>query len=131
MTSHPESIVQQVPQEFQTLLAYVTGADARSQTASTVELTLCRRRLAVGATFWRRFFVTRAAGRPAEPVTAPDGTRLTSHDQRPTPSDSVFGKGRFGRHACTAPGQEGLCPLDAELSLPARGSFDLLRDWAG
>ena len=65
-----------------------------------------------------------------EPVTAPGGTRLTYHDQRPTTYYAVFGKGRFWRHFFTAPGQEGLCPLDAELSLPARCYSDLLREWA-
>jgi hypothetical protein len=73
--------------------------------------------------------VTRAAVRPAEPVTAPDGTRLAAHDQRPTTYDSVFGKVHFERHYFTAPGQEGCCPLDAELSVPVRCSSDLLREW--
>ena len=63
MTSNPESIVPQVQHEFQNLLAYVTGPDARSQTAYTVELTLFRRLLALGATLLRLFWVTRAAGR--------------------------------------------------------------------
>ena len=31
MTSNPESIVQQLQHEFQNLLTYVTGPDARSQ----------------------------------------------------------------------------------------------------
>ena len=130
MTSNPEPIVQQVPHDFQNLLAYVTGPNARSQTAYTVELTLCRRLLALGEALLRLFFVTRAAVRPAEPVTAPDGTRLTYHDQRPTTDDSVFGKVRFGRHFFTAPGQAGLCALDAALSLPARCDSDLRREWA-
>jgi hypothetical protein len=130
MTSNPEPIVQQVQHEFQSLLAYVTGPDTRSQTAYTVELTLFRRLLALGAVLLRLFFVTRAAVRPAEPVTAPDGTRLTYHDQRPTTYYSVFGKVRFERHFFTAPGQEGRCPLDAALSLPARCYSDLLREWA-
>ncbi len=73
--------------------------------------------------------MTRAAVRPAEPVTTPDGMRLTYHDQRPTTSYSVFGKVRLGRHDFTAPGQAGLCPLDAALSLPARCYSDLLREW--
>ena len=68
--------------------------------------------------------------RPAEPVTAPDGTRLTAHAQRPTTDDSVVGSVRFARHDFTAPGQEGGCPLDAELSLPAHGYSDLWREWA-
>jgi hypothetical protein len=130
MTSNPEPIGPQVPHEFQNLLAYVTGPDARSRTAYTVELTLFRRRLALGAALLRLFCVTRAAGRPAEPVTAPDGTRVTSHDQRPTPDSSVFGHVRFERHAFTAPGPEGLCPLDAELRLPSRCYADRLREWA-
>lgn len=130
MTSNPESIVEQLQHEFQNLLTYVTGPDARSQTAYTVELTLFRRLLALGAALLRLFFVTRAAVRPAEPVTAPDGTRLTYHDQRPTTYYSVFGKVRFWRHFFTAPGQHGSCPLDAELSLPARCYSDLLREWA-
>jgi hypothetical protein len=130
MTSNPEPIVQQLQQEFQNLLAYVTAPDTRSQTAYTVELTLFRRLLALGAALLRLFFITRAAGRPAEPVIAPDGTRLTYHDQRPTTYYSVFGKVRFERHFFTAPGQEGCCPLDAELSLPARCYSDLLREWA-
>jgi hypothetical protein len=130
MTSNPEPMVQQLPGEFQHLLVYVTGSDARSQTAYTVELTLCRRLLALGKALLRLFLVTRAAMRPAEPVTAPDGTRLPSHAQRTTTDYAVFGKGRFERHYFTTPGQAGRCPLDAELSLPARGSADLLREWA-
>jgi hypothetical protein len=130
MTSNPEPIVQQLQCEFQNLLAYVTGPEAGSQTAYIVERTLFQRLLTLGAALLRLFFVTRAAVRPAEPVTAPDGTRLTAHDQRPTTYYSVFGKVRFARHYFTAPGQEGCCPLDAELSLPAHCYSDLLREWA-
>jgi hypothetical protein len=130
MTFNPEPIVQQVQGEFQNLLAYVTGPEARWQTAYTVELTLFRRLLALGAALLRLFFVTRAAGRPAEPVLAPDGTPLTYHDQRPTTSYAVFGNVCFERPYFTAPGQEGRCPLDAELSLPGRCYSDLLREWA-
>jgi hypothetical protein len=49
MTSNSDDIVQQVQQDFQILVAYVTGADARGQSAYTVEVTLCRRLLALGA----------------------------------------------------------------------------------
>jgi hypothetical protein len=130
MPSNSEPIVQQVQHDFQTLVAYVTGPDARSQTAYMVELTLFRRLLALGAALLRLFFVTRAAIRPAEPVTAPGSVRLAYHDQRPTTYYSVFGKVRFWRHHFTALGQAGICPLDAELSLPARCYSDLLREWA-
>ena len=95
-----------------------------------VELTRFRPLLALGAVLLRLFLVTRAAMRPAEPVLAPDGTPLTYHDQRPATYYSVFGKMRFARHYFTAPGQEGRCALDAELSLPTQGYSDLLREWA-
>jgi hypothetical protein len=49
MPSNPESIGPPRPQAFQHLLTSVTGPDARSQTASTVELTRCRRLRALGA----------------------------------------------------------------------------------
>jgi hypothetical protein len=80
MTSNPEPIVQPLQHEFQNLLTHATGPDARAQTAYTVELTLFRWLLALGAMLWRLCLITRAALRPAEPVTGPDGTRLTAHD---------------------------------------------------
>ena len=130
MTANPEPIVQPLQCEFQNLLAYVTGPDAGWHTVYTVELTLFRRLRTRGAARWRLCCVTRAAVRPDEPVTTPDGTRLTYHDQRPTTDFSVFGNVRFERHDCTAPGQQGCCPRDAALSLPARCYADLLREWA-
>ena len=130
MTSTPEPMVPPLQHEFQHLLADITGPDARSQTASTVELTWFRRRLALGAALWRRFLVTRAAVRPAAPVTAPEGTRLTDHDQRSTTDDSVCGHVRVERPDFAAPSPEGRCPRDAELRWPARASADLRREWA-
>lgn len=131
MTSNPALMVQPRQDEVHNLLAYVTGPNARAQTASSVELPVGRRWLALGAARLRLFFVRRAAGRPAEPVPAPDGRRLLYDDQRPTTDSSVGGNGRFARHACTAPGHAGSCPLDAARSLPAHGAADLLREWAG
>ena len=130
MTSNSDEIVQHVQHDFQNLLGYIMGPDARAQTAYTVELPLFRRLLALGAALLRLFFVTRATVRPAEPVLAPDGTRLAYQDQCPMTYSSVFGKGRFWRHYYTAPGHDGICPLDAELSVPARCYSDLLREWA-
>src|SRR5712692_1550178 len=84
MASNPEQTVRQIPHDCQNLMASVTGPEACSHTAYEVELTLFRRLLALGAALLRLFFVTRAAIRPAEPLTAPGGMRLPSHDQRPT-----------------------------------------------
>ena len=129
MPSTAEPMIAQVQQQFQELVAYVTGPETRTSTAYEVELTLFRRLLALGAALLRLFFVTRAAARPAGPVAGPDGTPLAYHDRRGTTYYSVFGKLRFHRHAYTAPGQPVVCPLDAALSLPARCYSDLLREW--
>jgi len=130
MSSNSVRIVHQLHRDFQELVEYVTGKEAQTQMAYTVELTLFRRLLKLGAQLLRLFFVHRAAVRPDEPVYAPDGTRLKYQSLRRTTYYSVFGKVRFKRHYFHTPGQEGFCPLDAELSLPPRCYSDLLRDWA-
>jgi len=129
MTSNVDLSVQQIQQAFQALIAYVTGPETRTATAYTVELTIFRHLLALGAALLRVFFQTRAAERPSGPIRAPGGTELAYHDCRPCTYYSVFGKVRFARHYFTAVGQEGVCPLDADLSLPARCYSDLLQEW--
>ena len=130
MSSNSGQIVHQLYRDFQELVEYVIGEGSQSRTAYEVELNLFRGLLALGAELLRLFFVHRAAVRPSEPVYAPDGTELKYHEQRQTTYFSVFGKVRFQRHYFHTSGQQGVCPLDAELSLPARCYSDLLRDWA-
>jgi hypothetical protein len=130
MSSNSDQIVHQLCYEFQRLIEYVMDERSSSCTAYEVELTLFRRLLALGAELLRLFFIHRAAVRPRGPIYAPDGTELEYHDRRPTTYFSVFGKVCFRRHYFHTSGQEGLCPLDAELSLPPRCYSDLLRDWA-
>jgi hypothetical protein len=125
MTSTPEPSVQPLEPDFPTLLADVTGPDAREPTASPVELTLFRRLLALGAARLRWFVVTRAAGRPSAPLLAADGTRLGYHEQRPTTDDAVVGNGRWWRQYAPALGHDGLWPLDAAVRLPGRCDADL------
>jgi len=129
MSSNSAQIIQQIDHDFKNLVEYVTGEGSRSRTAHEVERTLFRQLLALGAQLLRLFFVQRAAVRPSEPV-APDGTRLTYQEKRSTTYFSVFGKVQFRRHYFHWPGQKGVSPLDAELSLPSRCYSDLLRDWA-
>jgi hypothetical protein len=130
MSSNPEPIIHQLRHDFQELIEYVTGEGSRSRTAYEVEFALFRRLLALGALLLRLFFTHCAANRPSEPVYAADGTELKYVDKRPTTYFSVFGKIRFRRHYFHIAGQKGVCPLDAELSLPPRCYSDLLRDWA-
>jgi hypothetical protein len=130
MSFNSQPIVQQVQTDFHNLLAYVTGPEARTQTAYTVELTLFRRVLALGAALLRLFFLTRAAERPAAPILAATGQPLPYHDRRPIHYTSVFGSLVFARHYFYAADTAGICPLDADLSLPPCCYSDLLREWA-
>lgn len=130
MPSNSKQIIHQIREEFEQLVEYVTGEASQTRTAYEVELTLFRRLLALGYKLLLLFFVLRAEKRPQEPVKAADGTRLRYHSMRQTTYYSVFGKLQFRRHYYYAPGHEGVCPLDAELSLPPRCYSDLLRDWA-
>jgi hypothetical protein len=130
MSSNSERIIHQARHEFEQLVEYVTGEASQSRTTYEVELALFKRLLALGAQLLLLFFVQRAAKRPREPVKGPGGTTLAYHSLRQTTYYSVFGKVQFRRHYYHATGQAGLCPLDAELSLPPRCYSDLLRDWA-
>ena len=126
MSSNPDQIVQQMQQDFHNLIAYVR--DAETRTATAVERTLFRRLLNRGLHLLHLFFLTRAALRPPPPSTT-TGTRLPFHDRRPIDYFSVFGKLSFARHYFYASAAGGCCPLDADLSLPARCYSDLLRDF--
>ena len=130
MSSNSTLIIHQLHHDFQELIEYVTGEGSWSRTAHEVEFTLFRKLLALGAQLLRLFFAQRASVRPDEPVCTPDGKKLEYTDMRPTTYFSVFGKMQFRRHYFHAPGHSGVCPLDAELSLPPRCYSDLLRDWA-
>src|SRR3990170_4632110 len=122
--------VAQLQEDFRALSLMVTGCEAATSAAASMELRIFREVLALGRRLLEVFFMARAVSRPAVPV-APDGTPLSECHRRPTTYLSVFGKITFPRHRFFAPGQAGVSPLDAELSLPERCYSPLLRDWAG
>ena len=130
MASHTAPSGEQIQQEFQDLIGYVTGPETASSTAYEVECTLFRRLLGLGLSLLRLFFLTRAAPRPPAPARGAGAPPWTAHGRRPTTYRSVFGKLTFERHAFAAPGQPLAYPLDASLSLPATCYSDLLREWA-
>jgi hypothetical protein len=129
MSSTPDQIVQQMQCDFHSLIAYVRDAEARTRTAAEVECTLFRRLLALGLQLLRLFFLTRAAAQPTTLPTTTTGTPIPAPDRRTIDYVSVFGKLSFARQYFHATGIAGICPLDAEVSLPKRCYSDLLRDW--
>ncbi|MCG8352620.1 MAG: hypothetical protein MI924_33050 [Chloroflexales bacterium] len=77
MASNVDPIVQQIQQDFQTLLTYVSGPEAQSQTAFTVERLLFRQLLALGAALLRLFFLSRAAVRSPHRINRPCPTTIS------------------------------------------------------
>jgi hypothetical protein len=130
MTSTTSPIIVQVQDQVEALLGVVTGPANRELSAAAAELTIFRGLLRLGATLLGLFFAERAAERPAGPVRSPHGVILPYHDRRSTSYVSIFGKLTIWRHAFALTGQSVVCPLDAELSLPARCYSDLLQEWA-
>jgi len=122
MAAHAEHTVHPRQPDCHTLMASVTGPAAPAHPAYEVARPWWRRLWALGAARRRRCVVPRAALRPAEPLTAPDGRRRTSQAQRPPPASAGCGPGRVGRQDGPGPGPTGLWPLDAALRVPARGS---------
>src|SRR6266571_4500605 len=122
MAAHAEQPVHPRQPDCHTLMASVTGPAAPAHPAYEVARPWWRRLWALGAARRRRCVVPRAALRPAEPLTAPDGRRRTSQAQRPPPASAGCGPGRVGRQDGPGPGPTGLWPLDAALRVPARGS---------
>jgi hypothetical protein len=129
MSSNPDQIVQQMQCDFHSLIAYVRDVDARTRTVAEVERTLFRRLLALGLHLLQLFFLARAAEQPTALPTSATGMPIPAYDRRSIDYFSVFGKLSFARQYFYAAGIGGLCPLDAEVSLPKRCYSDLLRDW--
>lgn len=128
MALNTTSIVPQLRQDFEALIAYVSGAEGAKQDVYQVELHLFRQLLALGAALLKLFFRTRAAQRPETPTT-PEGSAMRYHSRRSIRYISIFGELWLARHYFTASGQAGAAPLDAELSLPDTAYSDLLREW--
>jgi hypothetical protein len=71
MSSNSEPIMQQLEHDFKELVNLVSGPEAFSHTAYSVELRLFRGLLALGKALLQLFFITRAAQASSAPVLAP------------------------------------------------------------
>lgn len=130
MSSNSEPIMQQLQHDFKELLALVSGPEAFTHSAYSIESRLFRGLLALGKALLHLFFITRAAEPLRAPMLETSGKTLRYHEKRPRDYYSVFGKLTFARPYYYLKGEAGVCPLDAKLSLPKRCYSDLLREWA-
>jgi hypothetical protein len=123
-------MIHQLRTDFEQLLTLVTGPEAHTATLDQMERSLFRQVLRLGLKLLQLFLATRVAAESHAPQVGPDQTRVPYHSQKPLDYFSIFGKLTFARAYFYTPGQAGVCPLDAALSLPARCYSDLLLESA-
>ncbi len=114
--------------EFETLIDFVTGEEARTATADQIERGLFTRLLSLGAKLLLLFFQMRSQASSRDVRTLEDGQELPYHDEVKRTYFSVFGCIPLWRPYFYKKGLGGQAPLDAELSLGSDRYSDLLRD---
>jgi hypothetical protein len=130
MSFNSTAMIHQLRTDFEQLLTLVTGPDAHTATVSQMERSLFRQVLRLGLKLLQLFLMTRVAAESHTAQLGPDQTRVPYHSQKPRDYFSIFGKLTFARAYFYTPGQAGLSPLDAALSLPTRCYSDLLMESA-
>jgi hypothetical protein len=126
MTFNSSQMIPQLREEFERLLAFVTGSEAQTASMDQMERSLFRQVLHMGYQLLRLFVMKRAEAESHAPLVKRDKTVLRYHSQKGCDYFSIFGKLRFERAYFYAWGGSGQCPLDEALSLPERCYSDLL-----
>lgn len=130
MSFNSTTMIHQLRTDFEQLLTLVTGPEAHTATLGQMERSLFRQVLRLGLKLLQLFLMARVAAESHAPQRGPDQTRMPYHSQKPLDYFSIFGKLTYERAYFYTPGQAGLYPLDAALSLPERCYSDLLMESA-
>jgi len=128
MTSNSQGIIQDIRSDFENMLEYVTGEQARIATADETERGLFKRLMEVGLKLLTLFFVIRSQNAGRETFKTADGSVLYYHRDTKRRYVSIFGKLHFVRPYFYHKGQEGQIPLDAELRLGEDCYSELVRE---
>ena len=92
MTSNSKMIIQDIRQEFEMLLDFVTGEPAQQSTADHIERGLFKLLLALGAKLLLLFFVMRSEACSREPLQTANGVTLGYERDTKRLYYSIFGK---------------------------------------
>lgn len=130
MTSNSQTIIQDIRQEFEMLLDFVTGEPAQQATADRIERGLFKLLLAMGAKLLMLFFVIRSEACSRETLQTATGVTLAYERDTKRSYYSIFGKLPLYRPYFYQKGIGGETPLDAALGLGADSYSDLLREVA-
>jgi len=128
MTSNSKMIIQDIRQEFEMLLNFVTGEQAHQATADQIERGLFKLLLAMGAKLLRLFFVMRSEACSREPLPTATGSVLAYERDTKRTYYSIFGKVPLYRPYFYQKSVGGETPLDAALGLGEDSYSDLLRE---
>lgn len=131
MTSNSEEIIHEVRVQFEHLLEFVTGKQAKTATADYIERGLFKLLVILGANLLRLFFVMRSNNSSRQPILTETGEKLPYHRDTARQYFSIFGKIVFERPYFYKRGMEQRLPLDEALSLGKDGYSDLLRELSG
>ena len=130
MSSNSQTIIQDIRQEFEMMLKFVTSDQAKEATADHIERSLFKLLLALGAKLLTLFFVMRSENCVREPLQELDGQILPYQHDTKRNYFSIFGKVPIVRPYFYNKGLGGRTPLDAELALGADCYSDLVREIA-
>jgi len=128
MAFNSQEIIQDIRAEFERLLDFVTGAEARTAKADSIERGLFKMLLRLGAQLLQLFFVMRSEICSRQAVQGKDGQELPYHRDTDRVYFSIFNKVFIERPYFYKQGVGAQIPLDAELGLGDDSYSDLLRE---
>lgn len=129
MALNSETIIQEIRQEFEEIVEFVTNEEAQTSKADEIERGLFKQLLKMGLQLMQLFFITRAAQSSREPIEQ-EGGRISYHSEKRRQYYSVFGRVSIWRPYFYQAGIGGQSPLDEALSLGEDIYSDMLREMA-
>ena len=128
MTSNSQAIIQDIRMDFEKMLDYVTGEQARTASADATERGLFKMLIEMGLKLLTLFFMMRSQNASRATLKTAKGNTLPYHRDTQRRYVSIFGTLQFTRPYFYRKGQEAHTPLDEELSLGADCYSDLVRE---
>ena len=128
MTFNSQEIIQDVRAEFEHLLEFVTGEEARTAKADKIERGLFKMLLKLGAKLLQLFFTIRSEICSRQAVRSKSGQELLYHRDTDRVYFSIFNKVFIERPYFYKQDVGAQTPLDAELGLGDDSYSDLLRE---
>ena len=128
MTSNSQTIIQDIRQEFEMLIEFVTGEQAQKVTADQMERSLFSLLLTLGAKLLGLFLVVRSERCCRESIETAKGQKLPYDRDRKRNYFSIFGKIPLWRPYFYKKEVGGQYPLDEALALGDDSYSDLVRE---